>query len=290
MPRLMYVANALRKYKHFNPTISQEEIAYLSHVGRGTVQAGWKGVPLKESTAGSIFALIERGTPSEWRHWPIEVQSLWVEYRHNEAIAIERESPDFLRFLLNRQHFLEQLPAIKGSNIYAAAYLWMLAWVHHDLALRFKVNKDENIKKSLRLYERVISILNDLKGNQYAFLANKASLAQWATFYASKPEQGRHKDWSVRQWIKNRNILDIAYECAKEEPFAWSAIRNGLVIASVSKSKPDCDAFHGLLIDADPGFAYLDYSPLPGVLPLKDNTDLEFFLANLNSSLVKYRS
>lgn len=297
MTKLVYVANALREYKHFNPTVSQDEIAHLAGCARNTVLAGWAGRLIKENTAREMLRLVTENTPGEWRHWPTDVQPFWTEYRDAETQAKDPKSPEFLRFLKNRQLLLEGHRAIRGADIDAAAYLWMLAWIYHDLAIRFEVDKDKNIRKALRYYERAIIILSNLADSSYGsckdsykFLVCKAGLAQWVTFYGSKPEATRTEDPTVGEWIRIRKTLEIAYQCAEEEPYAWSAIRNGLVVASVSKSKIDCDEFHKRLIKADPNFAFLDYSPMPGVLPLKDNTDLKFFLANLNPSLVKYRS
>jgi hypothetical protein len=111
-------------------------------------------------------------------------------------------------------------------------------------------------------------------------LLDKAKLAQWVSFYAVKPEATRTKDPEVVQWIQEHGLVEVAYACARREPYEWSAIRNGLVVASILRSMADCRAFHELLIAADSNFSDLDFVPMRGVKPLSQNTDLAFFLAN----------
>ena len=189
-------AAALLQITHHRPELTQDDIAHITGLSRSIVQHIKKGKRVKPFTALVLRSFAASHTPPVW---PADLHAQFEQYKLFER-TLSRD--EFKSYIKNLSALLKGNRELDGSTILTAGYLWLLAWISHDLAIAYGEDLEENTKLTLSRYEKAIAVLASLVASgehQYAFLLDKAKFARWVSFYAARPEATRTNDPVVVQ-------------------------------------------------------------------------------------------
>ncbi|MGY0570674.1 hypothetical protein ACTGJ9_006125 [Bradyrhizobium sp. RDM12] len=87
------------------------------------------------------------------------------------------------------------------------------------------------------------------------------------------PERARKH---VIALLKKNKVLTVIRDALQTNPFFWQLVYNALEIACVLEDKDAAWEFYEKLVELDPGFKSLSYTP-GEVIPIKDEPNMEFF-------------
>lgn len=274
------------KLKAMRPGMSKKDMKEESGLPLSTLDRIEDGEWMSATVAKVFLDMVAKHSSPESAPLTPDIEALqrqyrWMERQNNKAL--------FKHFVDSIEPLLEQHQALRAAEhdsiedaLRAIGVLWVLAWIAHDRAFYLREGHSHQ-QHALSHWNAAVDRLTPLAATAvcYAPLLDKLRLGRFVTYFDGQPRATRSTDPEVGQWIKGNDMIAVCRALGLRDPYAWSPIRNGLVMASILKLADACDAFYRMLVAADRHFADWTYQPTESTPSVSTDPDLDFFRSHV---------
>lgn len=181
--------------------------------------------------------------------------------------SLERDVEELERFLVE---LLEREPA---SDLLRLARLhWLLGHIAFD---RIPAHRDNSRKPQLQQekrravahYQQSVNAIERYNAQQPVQPVGESHLYKarhniLACYLNAVPQDLRHEDEEVLNYLRESSFLPASRITLGREPFQWSIARNGLRFSSLIHDREGVDFFFKAMSKVSPCFLDLNYAPL----------------------------
>lgn len=253
---------------------SQESLSAETGLGLSTISRIFR-VPGYEPSVTTVTLI--RRLHEEVVHQPFP--SYLEDLIHLIDFHKERESRrDYEVFLNIQENLLVNNTLLEQADTPAACRIaWILGHISFDRAFYLRTHVEDAAATAKNWYEKALDILETVADETLNLHKYKLQQCIVAVKFNLLPPGERAKDAGFRQNLQDMKYLELVTAIAKEYPWHWMAIRNGLIAASLLEDKNACTFFWDALKNANKRFAEPDYSPGQHLPALNDDPDLAWF-------------